>query len=309
MKVLITGISGFIGKNCLELFPNHIEIVGVYNSSDDINLFLQDKDAKNISLYKCNLTIENEVKNMIKKIGNDFTHCIYLASNVNIGLSIQEPQKDLIINAVSLINLLKHFCFDKFVYMSSAGVYDGLSGKVNVNTKLDPTNPYCISKLASEQYVKYYKKIGNIKNYYILRLGGAYGMYSEEKFITKLLMDLCIKNKKIITIYGDGRNIIKAMYIKDVIFSLISCLSSKLEDVTTNLGQYSFTVEDFVFKVANIFNKKVSIEYSDLDTKQKYIHFEEENDFCKIFNYKLKYNLSQGLNEFHYLLLKQNYTH
>ncbi len=134
-------------------------------------------------------------------------------------------------------------------------------------------------------------------------------MYSEEKFITKLLMDLCIKNKKIITIYGDGRNIIKAMYIKDVIFSLISCLSSKLEDVTTNLGQYSFTVEDFVFKVANIFNKKVSIEYSDLDTKQKYIHFEEENDFCKIFNYKLKYNLSQGLNEFHYLLLKQNYTH
>ena len=96
-------------KNCLELFPNHIEIVGVYNSSDDINHFLQDKkDAKNISLYKYDILIEDEVKNMIKKIGNDFTHCIYLASNVNVGLSIQEPQKDLIMNAVSLINLLKH---------------------------------------------------------------------------------------------------------------------------------------------------------------------------------------------------------
>ena len=305
MKVLITGISGFIGKNCLELFPENIEIVGIYNSSSDINNFLKVKDIKNVSLYKCNLTNEDEVKKMFNNIGNDFTDCVYLASNVNIGFAIKEPGKDLIMNAISLINVLKLFKFNKFIYMSSAGVYDGLSGKVDVNSSLNPTNPYCISKLASEQYVKYYKTLGHIKNYYILRLGGAYGMYSDEKFTTQLLKDICIYNKKIITVYGNGKNVIKAIYVKDVVSSIVLCLSSKLEDTVTNLGQYSLSIKDFVFKIADIFNKKISIEYSDVNTKQKYIHFEEENDFCKIFGYNLQYNLSQGLNEFYDLLLKQ----
>jgi nucleoside-diphosphate-sugar epimerase len=305
MKVLITGISGFIGKNCLELFPENIEIIGIYNNSVNINDFLIKNKNKNILLYKCDLSNESEVKKMFNSIGNDFISCIYLASNVNIGLSIKDPANDLIINAISLINVLKYCRFEKFIYMSSSGVYDGLSGKVTVDSALNPINPYCISKLTSEQYLKYYKSLGKIKKYYILRLGGAYGMHSEGKFTTQLVKDICINNKKKITVYGNGKNIIKAIYVKDVIYFIIHCLSAKLNDTIVNLGQYSFTIENFVFRVAEIFNKKISIEFSEINKKQKYIHFNEEIDFCEKFDYRYQYNLSQGLNEFCNLLIKQ----
>jgi UDP-glucose 4-epimerase len=298
MRVLITGVSGFIGKNCLEFFPKDIEIIGVYNSSTTINDFVSDKKISNVKLYRCDLTDETQVQKLFLTIGDTFDNCIYLTSNVSIPLSISNPSKDLSINTISLINTLKYASFNKFIYMSTAGVYDGLKGKVDTNSKLNPINPYCISKLAAEQYVKYFRSSGRIKNYYILRLGGAYGKYSENKFITILVKDILIKNKKKISIYGDGKNIIKTMFVRDIIYSLLKCLKSDVKNVSCNLGQFSLTVEHLVNEVAKIFKKEITISYTPINREQKYIYFEEKNDFNKIFNHNYNYNLRQGMKEF-----------
>lgn len=305
MKILITGISGFIGKNCLDLFPDNFDVIGIYNSSTTIEDFVAENQFKNVSLYQCDLTDEAQTKELFLKIGNEFDNCIYLSSNVNIPLSISNPALDLTVNCISLINMLKYATFDKFIYMSSAGVYDGLEGEVDVETKLDPLNPYCISKLAAEQYVKYFRSIDKIKNYYILRLGGAYGLYSENKFITKLVVDVYLNNKKNISVYGDGLNIIKTMHVKDTVYSLLSCLNSENRDVICNLGQHSLSVKDLVYEVAKIFGKEISIDYIPLDKTQKYIYFEEKNDFNEIFDYNFMYDLESGIREFGENLLRK----
>ena len=77
----------------------------------------------------------------------------------------------------------------------------------------------------------------------------------KKKFTTKLLMDLCIYNKKIIKIYGDGKNIIKTKYQRCNFFINI-LLIIKVRGLT-NLGQYSFV--SFIFKVADIFSKKYQL--------------------------------------------------
>jgi len=298
LKILITGISGFIGKNCLEYFPDNIEIIGIYNRSSAIKNFVSNKELKNIKLYQCDLTNEVQVKNLFSGIGTFFDNCIYLASNVDVSLSINDPVKDLQLNTVSLINTLNYSRHEKFVYMSTAGVYDGLSGRVNTDSKLNPTNPYCISKLAAEQYVKYFRTKDRIKNYYILRLGGAFGKYSDKKFTTELIKDVYIKRKKIIPIYGDGKNIIKTMYVKDLIYCLLRCVNSNIKDVSCNLGQYSFTVEELVYNVARIFDKNVKVKFNLLNKEQKYIYFEEDNDFNEIFNHRYEYSFEQGIKEY-----------
>ena len=305
MKVLITGISGFIGKNCIDHFPDNIDIVGIYNSSISIQGFIN-KKKNNIKLYQCDLTNKTEVKKLFSQIGNHFDYCIYLASNVDISLSITNPGLDLLLNANSLINTLENSSYSKFIYMSTAGVYDGLIGNVNSNSKLNPKNPYCISKATTEQYVKYYKTINNIENYSILRLGGAYGMYSEKKFITQLVKNIAIENKKIISIYGDGQDIIKAIYVKDLINGLLHCLNSDVNNITSNIGQYSFTIEEIVKRIAKIFSSDIKIEYKKKNALQKYVRFEEDNDFNSIFNFKYKYDFESGIKEFYQLLINTN---
>ena len=298
MKVFITGISGFIGKNILEYFPKDIEILGVYNSSTSIKKFVKNKNLSNVKLYKCDLSDNDQVIEMFKKIGNYFDYCIYLSSNVDISKSISDPGLDLKFNSLALINVLMNSSYDKFIYLSTSGVYDGIKGKVNINTKLDPINPYCISKLASEQYIKFFRSIGRINNYNILRFGGAYGRYSENKFITKLIKKIYLEGKNTVEIYGDGKSIIKTMYVKDTILCLLRCLMSKNRDVVCNLGQYSYSLNELIFKISKILDKKIKIEYLPKDKNQKYVYFEEMNDFNKIFNHKYSYDINSGIIEF-----------
>ena len=298
MKLLLLGSSGFIGNNFLELAPKDIKIIGIYNKSKSVLSFVKEKKLNNVKLYKCDLTNSIQVNNLINKIGGKFDYCIFLAANVNIPLSKSNPFEDLKANVGSLINFLDS-CdgINKFVYMSTAGVYDGIKGEARVNAKLDPVVPYCISKLMAEQYVKYFSSIGFIKDYTILRFGGAFGKYSN-KFLTKLVEDIYIKEKKVIEIYGDGTNIINVMYTKDVVRALVKCLKSNKKNVLSNFGSENMTITQVVSRVAKIFNKNVKIKYTPKIKKQKYITFKIDADFNRIFNFKPKYSFEAGIKEF-----------
>src|SRR3989338_2114807 len=203
MKLLLTGASGFIGKNFLEFAPKDVEITGIYNNCKDIINFVKKKKLENVKLHKCDLTNKNEAKELYDNIGKNFEYCIFLAGNVNVPLSKEDPMKDIEITVGSLLNTLQNCRIKRLVYMSTAGVYDGLKGKVEVNAKLNPTVPYCTSKLMAEQYVKFYHSIGKVDEYVILRFGGAFGKYSENKFMTKLVKDVCLHNKEEIGV-SDG---------------------------------------------------------------------------------------------------------
>ena len=299
MKLLLTGASGFIGKNFLEFAPKDIEIIGLYNKSTDIGRFVGENSLKNVELHKCDLTHKRETEKLFDKIGKNFEYCLFLAGNVNVPLSKSNPDKDLDMTAGSLINILQS-CnkITRLVYLSTAGVYDGLKGEVTPDAKLNPTVPYCISKLMAEQYVKFYSSIGKISQYAILRFGGAFGKYSEKKFMTKLVDDVCIQNKKTIEIYGDGTNIINVMYTKDTVKALIACIESTKSNITCNLGQENITITGMVEKIAQIFNKEVHIQYIPKLKAQKYITFKTKVDFNDIFNFKPDYSFEESIKEF-----------
>ncbi|MBL7056538.1 NAD(P)-dependent oxidoreductase [Candidatus Woesearchaeota archaeon] len=296
MKVLIVGVSGFIGKNFIELCPKDIEVTGIYNSSKDIKNFVKEKKL-NVKLHKCNLRDEKEVKKLTKTIGNKFDKCIFLAGNVNVPLSKEDPGEDLEATTGILINFLQNFSIKKFIYMSTAGVYDGIKGKATINSPLSPTVPYCISKLLAEQYVKFYSSINKIENYVILRFGGAFGKYSERKYMSKLVKEIK-NNKEEIKIYGTGKNMINVMYVKDTVQALIKCLESKKANLTCNLCQENMTIRESVENTARALNKKVKIKLIPKVKGQKYITFFYASDFNKIFNFKPEFSFEEGIIDF-----------
>ncbi len=307
MKILVAGCSGFIGKNFLDLAPKGIEIIGIYNSSKEIESFVKRKNLKNVKLYKCDLTKEDEVKILFEKIGKKFDYCLYLAANVNVPLSKENPKKDAELTIFTLLNFMQSCeSINRFVYLSTAGVYDGNKGIVTTKTNLNPIVPYCISKLAAEQYVKFYSSIGKIREYAIIRFGGAFGPYSERKFMTSLVRDIYVNNKKEIEVYGNGANIINVMYVKDAIKALLAALSTNKSNLTVNLGQENMTIAETVKRVAKAFGKKVEIKYTPKMKKQKYITFKIKADFNDIFNFNPAYSFEEGIKEFGNLLKNEN---
>tara|TARA_Y100000310_G_C20682269_1_gene816687 strand:+ start:2401 stop:3321 length:921 start_codon:yes stop_codon:yes gene_type:complete len=306
MKLLLTGASGFLGKNFMELAPKDIEITGIYNSSTDIVNFVEEKKLTNVKLFKCDLTNKKEVEDLFEKIGKDFNYCLFLAANVDIPLSFKNPELDFKITVTGLQNFLEKCSnIKRFIYMSSAAVYDGNSGSVSVDTKLNPKVPYCKSKLAAELCVKSFSELGKLKEFAILRFGGAFGLYSEKKFMSTLVKDISLQNKNEIEVYGTGENIINVMYVKDTVNALLKCLDSD-KNVVCNLGQENITITEIVKRVAKAFGKEVSIKYTPKVEDQKYIGFEIVVDFNEIFDFTPEYSFEEGIREFGSLMKNEN---
>ena len=310
MKVLLTGASGFIGKNFLEYAPKDMEIIGLYNRSTSLNEFVKEKKLRNVTLHKVDLLDEKQVQGLFKKIGKDIDCCLYLAANVDVPLSMNDPLHDLSQTAGSVITFLRNAgSIRRFVYLSSNAVYDGNKGIVTTKTPLNPHIPYCISKLAAEQYIRFYASRGKVKEHTIIRFGGAFGLHARpDKFMTKLMRELAVERKEEIEIYGDGTNIINLMYAKDTVTALLTALKSKRSNLTCILGQDNMTITQAVQRSANAIGRKVSIRYVPRISGQKYISFSVDSDFGRIFGLKPQYSFEQGVKEFAGLLTHEEKT-
>ena len=299
MKVLVTGISGFIGKNLLELASSDLEIIGIYNTSTDIRDFVNNRGLENVQLIKCDLTNIEEVQNLREKVGAEVDYCLYLAGNVNVPLSKENPVDDLNKTVVGLINFIK--CFNKikrFIFLSTAGVYDSNVGEVDINTLLNPKEPYCISKLMAEQYIKHFQSIGKIKEYVIIRFSGAYGKYSPKKFMTKLVKDIYVDEIREVEVYGNGTNLINVLYVNDAITALLAGLKSDISNIVCNLGQENMTISEVVSRVSKIFGNDVKIKLTPTLKEQKYITFNYKSDFNDFFSFKPDFSFEEGILEF-----------
>jgi UDP-glucose 4-epimerase len=297
MRIIIPGASGFIGKNFILKAPRNWEIIAIYNKSN-LQDFVEEHGLNNIITVKCDLTNEKEVEKLSKQIGNKFDICLYLAANTSIPLSVKDPIFDFHANTISVLNFLNFFRGKKIIFLSSGAVYDGLSGLVNPSMSVSPNIPYAISKLASENYIKFYvAKKGTFKNYIILRFFGAYGPYEPaRKIYTKLVKTFYFDNKNEFTIYGDGTNLIDAMYIDDTIDGILKVIKSDNQNITVDFCSGTpLTIDEMVYASADIFSKKdVTVRHEGIT--QEYIDFYVSNKMMeKLFGFKPTTPLNEGL--------------
>jgi len=276
MEVLVTGTSGFIGKNLIAAIPKNwnLHILHHHYESSYSNISSQHMDLG-----------------------------IHLAGNGNPTLSVADCNYDLNANTAYTLKLFDHFNFDKFIYFSSGAVYDGLIGSVNpLKTRLDPKLPYAISKLATEQYLKYFAKRGNINKLIIVRFFGAYGIYEpKRKIYTCLVNQFGIQGKSEFKIRGDGRNLIDAMYIDDAIEAILQLVDRAPDQEVIDIyaGQ-PISIKHLIEIAAETFNINPNIQFEGETVEP--IQF-WSND--KTFPFRPKISLETGLHKLKEWLMKQ----
>ena len=299
MKVLITGASGFLGRNLLLSLPKDWEVVATYFKDLYFKEFLETNNLSYIKDVRIDLGDSDALKNFAKEF-KSFDTCIYLSANGDPAYSVQAPLLDLRSNVTALINVLENCYFNKFIYFSSGAVYDGLSGNVNPSYFLSPTLPYAISKWSAERYVMHAKKIGKIQVGTNIRFFGAYGPYeASRKIYGRLVKQFGLLKKSEFTIRGNGTNLIDAMYIDDLVEAIFLIIDKT--DKTQTLDLYSgnsISLKTLVEQTAMVFGIEAQIKY--VGNVPEFIEFNSnDKTMKKEYNFEPKISLDQGLLKFY----------
>jgi UDP-glucose 4-epimerase len=252
MRLIVTGASGFIGRNVLLRAPRAWEIWAVYHRATHFPAFVQSHGLSHIHPVQCDLTRIDDVRQLRAAMRRDADVALYLAANGDPTQSTKDPLWDLQSNTMALLNFLEHCPVPHVIYMSSGAVYDGLHGPVSPASPVNPTLPYAVSKLASERYIRFYaEKRGVPDSCVIVRFFGAYGPYEAERKITTRWLTALAEGRREFTLRGDGQNLIDFMYIDDAVDGLLRLVDARGERLTLDFGSGApMTLDELVSAMA-----------------------------------------------------------
>jgi UDP-glucose 4-epimerase len=262
MQLIVTGASGFIGRNVLLRAPRDWRIVAVYHHTTDLPLFVARHELNHVTAVACDLSSEADVERLSTIVGPGAS-ALYLAANGDPAASANRPGWDLVSNTVALVHFLEHCRAERVVYMSSGAVYDGLRGPVNPATAVNPLLPYAISKLASERYLAFFaERRARPATFVNVRFFGAYGPYEAARKITTRYLRAIHAGQRVFTIRGDGRNLIDLMYVDDAVDALLGLVRDASFSGTVDLaGGAPVTLDEVVGVMAAVTGVEVRIQH------------------------------------------------
>lgn len=216
--VLISGGLGFIGINyLLDKTKEHEDVLFVV--LDKLTYAANDpkiiKDLKNVTLVRGDICSKKTVFSLFKKY--HFELVINFAAETHVDNSLTNPlifTKTNVYGLNVLLEASKKYGVKKFHQVSTDEVYgESLGHYFKETDALNPSSPYAASKAAGDLLCLSYMRSYNM-NISITRSSNNYGKYQNiEKFMPKVINNLL--EKKMVPIYGDGKNLRDYLYVKD----------------------------------------------------------------------------------------------
>ena len=225
MKILITGGGGYIGSYLLNNLPKKYHIICLDHGTRYKQL---KKSTKNNVTFIKGDTSDAEMLEKILKKGIDII--IHLSGGAGNPICLKDPKKAVLTHILGtqiLIQKSLKYEVERFIHVSTISVYSTFKKrKMPLTEKMNlmPDDFYGSVKMIAEKYVQ-----ENHPNHIILRLTNLYGKIkkfdNEKSEVIENFMNSGLKNSDI-TIYGDGKQKLDFIHIKDV----CSCILSVIEN-------------------------------------------------------------------------------
>ena len=270
MKILVTGAAGFIGSHLCErlLQMKDIDVIGI---DGFINPSLNQSKQRNLRLLLTHPRFQFHQVDLrqadLERFLDGVQVVYHLAGIPGVrtswGTDFQAYVEHNIVATQILLEAVREFPLEKFIYVSTSSVYGEKVGKVAEDSIPTPLSPYGVSKLTGEYLCKVYQVSYGIP-LVILRYFTVYGPRQRSdmafhQFIIRILHHEPIK------IFGDGLQTRDFTYIRDCVEG--TALALQAEGVigeTINIGgRERASILEVISLIEDLLNVKATLEFTE----------------------------------------------
>jgi len=272
MKLLITGINGFVAEHFLELLSNReiydFEILGVgrSNNSESKNKF----NDLNINYQSIDLLNKNEVADCIKNFKPDFL--LHLASISSVGHSWKFPQDSFVNNTNIFLNLVEQIRLQgiscRILSIGSSEQYGNVTKEMlplREDAPLNPISPYAVARVSQEMISKIYEQ-GYGMDIIMTRSFNHIGPGQKDIFVipsfAKQLVGIKLGKSKSKTISTGDLSIVRDFVdVRDVVNAYYMLLmKGKKGEVYNICSGKGNSLNDIILKMCDKLNIEVNLE-------------------------------------------------
>ncbi len=295
MRVLITGINGFIGKHLANfLIERNYSVAGLDNKKKCF--------VKGVKDYFYGSVLNKKIVEKAVKNSDVVIHLAALTAHEEI---VDRKFETLEINFLGTKNVLDSFLNSKtakkFLYPSSGKVYGTITSlPITEEYSCLPLNALGRSKLITERLIDFYAAESRGKSFIIFRIFNVFGPGQKTSFLIPTILKQIQESNSIIL--GDIKAKRDYIYINDVINAFVLSLEREADSNFSifNLSSNKETsAEEIVSKIAEIIGRKIKIKInkSKIRKNEMSVEYGSSEKIRKLLGWKPKYSIEEGLKE------------
>ena len=237
MKVLITGVAGFIGMHVAKvLLERGDQVVGVDNLNDYYEVQLKRDRLKLIEDHPAFTFIEMDIADREGIAGlfknNSFDRVFNSAAQAGVRYSLINPNAYVDSNLVGFVNLLegcRHNNVEHFVYASSSSVYGANTNMpFSVHDNVDhPVSLYAATKKSNELMAHTYSHLYKLPTTG-LRFFTVYGPWGRPDMSPSLFTGAILRGEPI-NVFNEGKMQRDFTYIDDIVEGVVRVIDNTAE--------------------------------------------------------------------------------
>ncbi|MBZ8174614.1 NAD-dependent epimerase [Staphylococcus delphini] len=324
MKILITGVAGFIGSHLAKkLIAQDHDIIGVDNINDYYDPQLKEDRLKsigdkNFTFYKTDLEDDQKLSEIFEK--NHPSVVVNLAAQAGVRYSLENPRAYIDSNIVGFMNILecaRHYHVDNLIYASSSSVYGANTSKpFSTSDNIDhPLSLYAATKKSNELMAHTYSHLYNIPTTG-LRFFTVYGPWGRPDMALFKFTDAIVRDRPI-DVYNHGHMMRDFTYVDDIVEAMSRLIkrpaqpnnewdgakpdpgSSYAPYKIYNIGNNSpVRLMAFVEAIENKLGKIAQKNFMDLQPGDVPETYANVDDLYRDINFKPETSIQEGVNQF-----------
>jgi nucleoside-diphosphate-sugar epimerase len=239
MKVLITGINGFLGRNVAKRFLGAgYDVCGVSRHHDAIHDMLHSIDF----LY-CDLNNKKELEFVFSHMTPDVViHCAWSGGNAYAQTN-SSIQFDNVIGVVDLLNAMDKHSVPYFVGFGSAAEYGDKPSSISEKEYETPDNLYGACKKMAKEYSKIFCKTTGMRWMWV-RPFYTYGPGDVSTRLIPKVVEACLIGSKLTL--NSCKSMTDYLYISDFADGVLELVEHKEEGIFNVCSGNLYLVRDIV---------------------------------------------------------------